>query len=100
ATHYLQKIKELHPRYIRDHLQVILKALGHFEKKTADKALEFCLLNDLLNGHEFEQVLFVLDETVPVKTNAIKLMDKSNLEKANQTPDTSNIEDYENIINQ
>ena len=100
ATHYLQKIKELHSRYTRDHLQVILKALGHFEKKTADKALEFCLLNDLLNGHEFEQVLFVLDETIPVKTNTIKLMDKSNLEKANQAPDISNIEDYEKIMNQ
>ena len=100
ATNYLQKIKELHPRYTRDHLQVILKALGHFEKKAADKALEFCLLNDLLNGHEFEQVLFVLDETVPIKTNAIKLMNQSNLEKANQTPDISNIDDYENIMNQ
>lgn len=100
ATRYIQKIKELYPRYTRDHLQVILKALGIFEKKTADRALEFCLLNDLFNGHEFEQVLFVLDETVSIKTKEIKLMGKGNLEKANQIPDTSNIEDYENIMNQ
>jgi len=31
--------------------------------------------------------------------NGIKLLGTNNLEKANQTPQTSNIEDYENIIN-
>jgi len=106
ATKYFQTIKELYPRYTRDHMQVILKAVdyfnevNHFEKKAADKALDFCLSNSLYNGHEFEQVIFVLDDTVPVKTKTIKLMDKNNLEKVNQTPDTSNIEDYENIMNQ
>jgi hypothetical protein len=100
ATHYFEKIKEQYPRYMRDHLQVILKALSHFEKQAADKALDFCLLNDLFNGHEFEQVIFVLDDTVPIKTKTIKLLDKTNVEKANQTPDISNIDDYENIMNQ
>jgi len=101
AMDYLRKIKEALPRYIRDHLQVIVKALDGVEKSTADKALKFCSKNSTLNGNEFEQVLQVyLDETVDIKAQKeIKLLDKNNLEKANQVPDTSNIEDYENIIN-
>jgi len=109
AMDYLMKIKEALPRYIRDHLQVILKALDGTEKSIADKALKFCIKNGNLNGKEFEQVLHIyFDETVdikaqsasPVRAKEIKLLDKTNLEKANQVPDTSNIDDYENIINQ
>lgn len=108
AMDYLTKIKEALPRYIRNHLQVILKALDGAEKSTADKALKFCVKNVNLNGKEFEQVLQVyLDETLDIKAQSallvsakeIKLLDKNNLEKANQAPDTSNIDDYENIIN-
>lgn len=101
AMSYLQQIKERLPRYTRDHLQVILKALSDVEKRVADKALDFCFKNNILNGYEFEQVLHVhLDKTASSKTNTIKLLDKNNLEKVGQIPDTSNIEDYENIINQ
>ena len=55
----------------------------------------------MLNGHEWEQVLQIfLHDSISLKTkNEVKLLNKSNLEKANQTPQTSNIEDYENIIN-
>jgi len=100
AKEFLQKIQKKLPRYTRDHLQVILKVLNHVEKREADKALCFCLKNDILNGYEFEQVLHVyLDERVPVKIKTIKLLDKSSLEKANQVPDTSNLDDYQSIIN-
>jgi transposase len=100
---YLQKIKEKFPRYTRDHLQVILKALTGVEKSEADKALDFCLKNTLFSAYEFEQVLHVfLSETVLLskKQAPIKLLDETNLQKADQTPQTSNINDYENIINQ
>jgi transposase len=104
ATGYLHKIKERLPRYTRDHLQVILRALKtdkvEITKEAADKALDFCLKNEVLNGHEFEQVLHVyIDEMASPGTEPIKLLDKANLEKANQAPETSNLDDYENIIN-
>ncbi len=104
AMSYLRQIKERLPRYTRDHLQVILKALINVEKRVADKALDFCLENENFSGHEFEQVLHVyLAETTSLKTNlsdGIKLLNKHNLEKAGQAPETSNIDDYEKIINQ
>ena len=102
AIGYLNQIKTNLPRYTRDHLQVILKTLIGINKETADKTLTFCLKNNVLNGYDWEQVLQVyLDETIICKSdNEIKLFNKNNLEKAYQTPQTSDIEDYENIINQ
>lgn len=103
ARDYLKKIKEKFPRYTRDHLQVILKALTDVEKTVADKTLDFCLKNTLLSAYEFEQVLHVLlleTLTFSKKQTPIKLLDEGNLEKANQAPQISNIEDYEKIINQ
>ena len=102
AMGYLQQIRELLPRYTRDHLQVILKALVNADKTATDKTLGFCLMNKLFNGHEFEQVLHVhlLENKSSTQQTPIKLLDKNNLEKVNQTPQLSNIQDYENIINQ
>lgn len=102
AATYLGQIRGKLPRYTRDHLQLILKALNKVEKPVADKALDFCSKNSLLSGHEFEQVLsmFFLETTVVSKKHiTIKFLNENNTEKANQTPQTSNIEDYENIIN-
>jgi transposase len=101
AMSYLQQIREKLPRYTRDHLQVILKALQNVSKETADKTLNFCLKNSLLNGHEWTQVLQVFLDVPFTKTNnhEIILLDKNNIEKANQTPQASSIDDYENIIN-
>jgi len=99
AVRYLQKIARKLPRYTRDHLQVILKALEGGERQAADSALEFCLKNDILNGYDFEQVLFVeAPRTAPLKTE-IRLLDKNNLEKAGQVPEKSDLKDYETIIN-
>jgi len=102
AMGYLHQIKKKLPRYTRDHLQVILKALTDVDKEVADKTLNYCLKNNVLNAHDWEQVLQVfLHSSVNSKPkDEVKLLDKGNLEKANQTPQTSNIEDYENIINQ
>jgi transposase len=102
AMTYLQQIKKQYPRYTRDHLQVILKALTDIDNEPADKTLNFCIKNNILNGHEWEQVLqvFTHDFEVAKIKNEIKLLDNSNKEKANQTPSTSNIDDYEDIINQ
>lgn len=103
SLNYLRQIKEKLPRYTRDHLQVILKALTDIEKQVADKTLDFCLKNTLLSAYEFEQVLqvFLLETLTPSKKQTpIKLLDETNLQKANQTPQTSSIEDYEKIINQ
>ena len=100
ASNYLDQIRKKYPRYTRDHLQVIGKALADFDKQTADKALNFCLKNDVLNGYEFEQALHILCDEAPALIPEIKLLNKSNLTKAGEEPYKSDINDYENIINQ
>lgn len=100
AAQYLQKINQKFPRYIRDHLQVILKALDTSEKQAADSALDFCLKNDILNGYDFEQVFSVEAPKIISLQKGIRLLDKNNLEKANQIPEKSDLREYENIINQ
>ena len=98
ATQYLQEIKKMYPRYIRDQLQVITKALQAHDRKSADRALAFCLKNDILNGHDFEQVIFV---EAPPETpfKSVKLLDKNNLDKMNQMPDRSDLSDYDIFFN-
>ena len=102
AMNYILRIKKKFPRYTRDHLQVILKTLTDVDEKIANKTLNFCIKNNVLNGHDWKQVLYVFwDDTIDFKTiNEVTLLDKSNLGKINQIPQTSNIEDYEKIINQ
>lgn len=103
AKTYLQKIKEKFPRYTRDHLQVILKAVTDVDKAVADKTLGFCVTNMLVSANEFEEVLhvFLMEKTKPIKKQTpIKLLYTTNLQKANQTPETRSLQEYENIINQ
>ena len=102
ASNYLLQIREKWSRYTRDHLQVILKAVAEKDRTIADKTLEFCIKNNILHGYDFEKVLYVLIDDAPkprkIKEN-IKLLNKSSLEKAEQTPSTSNIDDYQRIMN-
>ena len=99
---FIEQIRNKYPRYTRDHLQLILKAIDDCEQEVKDHALEFCINNELFNGSDFEQVLLVYfsELQVPKIQRTIKLLNDGNMEKAYQTPQISNIEDYENIINQ
>jgi len=104
AMGYFHQIKKKYPRYTRDHLQAILKALINTTAETADKTLNFCLKNNIINGSEWEQVLHIFldqgQDKNPAISGKIKLLNKENLKKAQHIPHTSNIEDYENIIKQ
>lgn len=102
AMDYIRRVKQEYPRYIRDHLQAILKATAGADKEAADKTMSFCMQNNVFSGNEWERVLQVLQDVPksPKPENEIGLLDKSNLEKAGQVPQTSNIQDYEDIINQ
>ena len=103
ALNYCRKIRKKLPRYIRDHLQVMLKCLDNVDKAAADKALNFCLKNKLFSGQEFEQVALVFDQDNDKPENdqqpPVKSFNQQNLDKAEETPEKSDPEDYENIIN-
>lgn len=103
AQNYLQQIQKAYPRYWRDHLQHMIKTLKRENNiPLANKTLEFCIENDLFNAHEFDQVLHVFAaETDPVKTpDKIRLLggDQTLSAKAEEAPQKSDIETYENIL--
>jgi len=101
ARTYLTRIRERFPRYIRDHLQCITRAVSQVEAEVADTTLAFCLNNELYSGSEFEQVLRVeRSEQAGAARPAspIKLLHTGAIEKAGQSPQTSNLDDYETII--
>ena len=101
AMEYFLQLKKKYPRYVRDHLQAISQSLSGASIETVDKTLDFCMKNNVVNGNEWERVLNVLVEggaDGPFGSN-IKLLDESITEKAGQAPQTSNIDDYEDIIN-
>jgi transposase len=101
AMSYFLEFKKKLPRYTRDNLQVILESLISIDKQTADKTLDFCLENKIYNGHQWKEVMqvFILELPTPIPEYELKPLNKINFEKANQTPHSSNIEDYEAIIN-
>ncbi len=100
ALKYFDDINKTYPRYSRDHLLVILHTLSKCDKQTADKTLAFCVKNNLFSSGEWEDVYHIFDHEAYQQEykKTIILLDKTNLDKANQMPQTSNIDDYENIV--
>ena len=101
ARQYFGHIQERLPRYIRDHLQCILKALTDVAAEQADGALNFCMTHQLYSGTEFEQVLRVQASQTKqtVRPDPITLLHTDVVEKARQAPQASKLDDYESIIN-
>ena len=101
AIKYFKKIQEDLPRYTRDHLQVIMRTLKDIPKSVADDTLDFCMKNHNYSGQDFESVAFVLwdKKSLEIEITDIKPMDKNNLDKVNEKPETSDINDYQDIIN-
>lgn len=102
AQSWLEGIRSRLPRYVRDHLLHIVQALEQVDGGAPiEAALEFCLANELYSGREFEQVLRVqASEPAPTRRpQTIRLLDPGAIHKAHQSPQTSDLEDYESIIN-
>jgi len=101
ARTYVEAIRARMPRYTRDHMQCMLKALEAKSLAQADEALVFCLSHELYSGSEFEQILRIHPHQTPSPKHVdpIQLVHADVAEKARQIPQTSNLNDYETIIN-
>lgn len=53
AASYLEEIHRLHPRYIRDQLQLIQKMLDQASTEAVDQALRYCVVNRLYRAVDF-----------------------------------------------
>lgn len=104
AMEYITGIKTRYPRYTRDQLLVILDTLtrGEVNYQNADNTLKFCMKNELPSASEFKDVYYCLLDDTAIKSipkETVVLLNKNNLDKAQETPQMSSISDYEWIIN-
>lgn len=106
ADIYIAEIKNRFPRYVRDHLQRLIKVLNQ-EDNTADLAnqtLKYCIKNQLFTAVDFEQVwLFHQTKLQKDQRSAsaeIKPLNGTyNLEKIHEKPAVSDIDHYVSILN-
>ena len=75
ANKFLNRIRKEKPRYIRDQLLVIEKALEAKEPETIAKALEYCIGNKLYSASDFRDVINFYDkEKIKSKNDDILLV--------------------------
>lgn len=66
AREYLEEIRKVRPRYIRDQLQMISKQVKIHEQEVLDQALESCLKEQLISATDFIDMVQYLKRQRPV----------------------------------
>jgi len=102
AQEYFDKIRKAMPRYTRDQVSLICKACDGKPNYLKDQALEYCYSNNIFRATDFKAVLEYFDKTSEhTKDEKVKLLDitTSHNPKSQIKPDKSNINDYNQIIN-
>ena len=103
AEKYLLNIRQRKPRYIRDQLILIRNILEKTDKRTANKALDFCCENNVFSASDFKSVTakYTKDqfgEEIPEESTEIKTINRQGVDSALQKPAISSIIDYESIM--
>lgn len=96
AVEYLECIRKLKRRYIRDQLLVIEKVCCKHPQAEIDKALEYCLENKIYNATDFEPVLLAVAKINDTQPPALTIT--SSINKYQIIPEKSNISDYKQIL--
>lgn len=100
AVAWLEKIRADKPRYIRDQLIIIRKAITGQDAERVIQAVEYCADYDIYSAADFKNVLDTqhdqsLDDVEPAKVNPLSGQTPAN---AHIQPDKSNIDDYQAIL--
>lgn len=101
AKNYFAQLQKAKPRYIRDQLLLIKKAIDKSKLIDVDQTLEFCQVNRIFNANDFKAVLDKISQEPPVvipplEELLIKSVDRKHF---SVQPQTSSITDYESIVN-
>ncbi len=101
AQAYFVQIQQARPRYIRDQLLLIKKAIGKSNAQYADQALAFCQTHTILSANDFRAVLDKLSrkDQVPEPELEELLLQSVDRSHYSATPQKSDINDYESIVN-
>jgi len=101
ALAYFERLKKARPRYIRDQILLIKKAIKKSNAPYADHTLRFCQTHSILSANDFRAVLdqFSQIETLDepdLEELLLKSVDRS---QYGARPQKSSISDYESIVN-
>lgn len=101
AQNYFTQLQKAKPRYIRDQLLLIRKAIHKSNEAYLGQALEFCQANGIFNAGDFTAVLDGLSLESPAPEPRLEelLAKPVNRKHLSATPQTSRIDDYESIVN-
>ena len=101
AIAYFASLKKTRPRYIRDQLLLVKKAIKKSNAPYADQALRFCQTNQIFSGNDFGAVLdrFSQKEEVSEPDLAELLLESTDRSHYEASPQKSSISDYESIVN-
>lgn len=98
AADYLGEVWHSHPRYARDQITQIVKVCAKYSPQELEEALTYCCNEKLYNASDFEPVLLSLAGK-QVSTPAKALQETSSPVKRHRIiPQTSNMEDYKQIL--
>jgi len=99
ASLYLEKIREQNPRYVRDQVKMIQSVCEKYTTTQCDHALQYCMENTILKASDFEPVLTSLIEQEPAEPTVNTGKNLLQKTKYHLKPQTSNISDYNQILN-
>ena len=98
ATTYLEKIRCKYPRYVRDQVKLIARLCKQHPKEVMDRALHYCMENDICRATDFEPVLLSLDDNTTPTPGRCKPSGSERKKNYRIIPQTSNISDYKQIL--
>ena len=99
ARNFIEFIRSEKPRYIRDQVQLIQKAVKDVPLEVMDKALDFCVRNRLYRATDFQDAInhyrkdkgTINNNDFEIKT---PLLTQEELEKIKVTPKIRDISEY------
>lgn len=102
ANAFLQEIRKLRPRYIRDQIMVINSAIKGQTPEAINKALDFCVKNHLYSGGDFKDAVahFGKEKYIQESSNNlnITLLSQDSLEKVKIKPQIRDMREYIKIL--
>jgi hypothetical protein len=54
---FIENIDKRYPRYVRDQLSALLSLAASYESAACEKALDFCVHNELFSANDFKSLL-------------------------------------------
>ena len=99
---FIERIDQRYPRYVRDQLSTLLTLSESYGIAASEKALDFCVRNELFSANDFKSLLESTNKVkkTPEKATFKPLGGTQTQLLANMEPDKSRISEYELIFNQ